>query len=59
MGHFLEGSYICLVLVFGETNVSDKRGRTAGADDNLDVRAIVTAMFLFCFSIQYLQVYLF
>jgi hypothetical protein len=47
MEHFLEGSYICLVLGFGETDVSDKRGRTAGADDNLDVRAIVNAMFLF------------
>jgi hypothetical protein len=49
MGHFLEGSYICLVLGFGETDIPDKRGRTAGADDNLDVRAIVNAMFLFWF----------
>jgi hypothetical protein len=46
MGHFLEGSYICLAPEFGETDVSDKRGRTAGADDNLDVRAIVDTMLL-------------
>jgi hypothetical protein len=41
------GTSICLVLGFGETDVSDKRGRTAGTDDNLDVRAIVDAMLLF------------